>query len=229
MPPKYVLVAGTEKDKEELEKLQAALDEKEIEAKKAMDEHKDELAKLKSAADSFQEPGPVVKAIIAGLPDEDKKLAKARAIKAIDEEKDEEVKAKLQKAMEDIFETGNGSNTNANTEKEKEQTAVIAVLTAKAATPIITKILTAKTLAGASEAEITADKSRLESLSLVAIEEEYTANKVFIDQKLTASQVNNGAEQLIAAEERGFEFNGVSGPLTGKSIDIDNILGDLTL
>jgi len=129
MAPKYVLIAGTEKDKEVVANLEKENDE--LKSKLKANDEQHEKEKLE-AADSYQEPGPVVKAIIAAMDEDHKEDAKARIAKliAIAQEEDEEKKAKLIKAQKDIFETGNGTNTNAKSamdeEKEEEQTAVIA-------------------------------------------------------------------------------------------------------
>jgi len=230
MAPPTVIVANDDDLKNENAKLKAQHEEDEKTAKANDDEKKDLEAKLKANLDErIQEPGPVVKAIIAGMDEDHKKDAKARIAKLIAEEDDPEKKEAMKKANEEIFDTGNGENTNAQTEEEKEKTAVIASLSAKVSEPIINKILTAKTKAGASESEIAEEQKRLTAMTLPAIEKEFESNKIFINQQLTATQVNEGVEALTAAEETKFDFNGVNGALVGKAVDIDAIVGDATL
>jgi len=230
MSAKVIIANDEEKDKQ-IAKLEAACDDYK-KAKKAMEnDHEKEVAKLKADHEVFQEPGPVVKAIIAGMDEDHKEEAKARVQKAMDEEKDEHAKASIKKAMEEIFETGNGTNKNAmdNDHEKEEVKAVIASLSAKVSEPIIKKILTAKTKAGATEDDINSELKRLAAMTLPQIEKEYKSNEIFINQQLTAKQVEDGVESLTAAEEKEFDFNGVHGALTGKSVDIDAIVEEATL
>lgn len=221
MAPPTVLIANDEEKDKVIANLKAELEDEKT-ARKAMDEEHDKTkAKLKASDDKIAEPGPVVKAIIAGMDDDHKKDAKARAIKAMDDETDEVAKAKAIKAIEDVFETGNGVNTNATeTEKEKELGAELKALTADAVKPIINKILSAKVAAGADEKLITSETARLSAMTLSAIKKEYSENAILIEKELAASQIPE-TESLIASEERGFEFNGHTGPLVGNAIDID--------
>lgn len=228
-----VIVANDDELKKENAKLKAACEDYE-KAKKAMEDDKEKMeAKLKAQDEKvFQEPGPVVKAIVGAMDEEHKKDAKKAAMDEIEKTAmDEEHKEKARKAMEEIFDTGNGVNTNAmHDDHEKEEAkAVIASLSAKVSEPIIKKILTAKTKAGASEDDINAELKRLAAMTLPAIEKEYKSNEIFINQQLTASQVTEDSASLVAAEETKFDFNGVNGALTGKSTDIGAILEDATL
>ena len=177
--------------------------------------------------------------LIATDEEKDKEIAKLKAqhekdekkAKAMDEEHDESKKAEMEKdlkALEEVFETGNGVNTNAQeTEEEKEKTAVIAALTAKVARPIINEILTAKTNAGATEDQIKEETKRLTAMTLPEVEVEYKANEVFIKQALAATAIEQDSEALSASFEKEFEFNGVNG-LTAKVTDIDEILEQVT-
>ena len=234
MPPPVVLVAQTDEEKDkEMAKLKAQHDEDKKKAK-AMDEEHDKMeAKLKAQVKEIPAtPGPVVKAILAGMDEEDMEKAKKAIKAAMDEEHDENKRAAMEedlKAMEQVFETGNGVNTNAqeNNEKEKEQTAVIAALTAKVARPIINEILTAKTNAGATENQIKEETKRLTAMTLPQVEAEYKSQEVFIKQALAATTIENDAEELTASFEKEFEFNGVNG-LTAKVIDVDEILEQVT-
>ncbi len=211
-----ILIATTDEDKDtQIAKLKATLEE-EQKARKALDEEKEKVeAKLKATED------------------EDKMEHAKKAIKAaLDEEEDETKKASLMKAME-VFDTGNGVNTNATdntTEEEKEQTAVIATLSAKVAEPIITKILTAKAIAGIGEKEIDEERTRLSALSLPALEKEFKSQEVFINNTLSANQDSSDTSSLVASVENSFEFNGIqNGPLIGKTVSLDVALGDATL
>ena len=205
--PKYVLIAGTDEDKKEVAKLQATLDEKEKEAKKAQDEKKDLEAKLQA------------------IEEEDKVEHAKKAIKAaIDDEKDEEKKASMIKAMEDIFDTGNGVNTNAQeTEKEKEQTAVIASLTADAAKPLITNILKAKKINGATAEALKAEAEDLTKLSYSALKAVYSTQEVYINKALAGSTIKNNSTGLVAKMESEFDFNGDEFSLTAKVVDLDEV------
>ncbi len=216
MAPPTILVAQ-EDDKEKVAKLEAACDDLKSKMKAMDEDHKEEVAKLK-AADSFQEPGPkVTAAIIASLK------------KAMDEEKEETAKAKIAtaiKAMEDVYETGNGVNTNANDkddlhamdEEHKEQSAVIATLTAKYVKPLIAKILQAKQIAGATSEQLAADQKALSAMKLPEFEALYASQEVFINQALKAN-ADEHTEALFAKIESDFDFNGSA--LTGKAIDVD--------
>jgi len=221
-----VLVAQDEDKDKEIAKLQSMNDEHEKKAKAMHEEHEKMAAQIK-AMDMPPEvpatPGPVVKAIFAQMDEEERKQARIEAETAVAQEKDEEKKAVMQKAMEDIFETGNGVNTNAQNKDEEEKTAVIAALTAKVAKPIINEILTAKTKAGATEEHIKEETKRLVAMTLPQVEAEYKSQEVFIKQSLSASEIAESNESLIASSEKGFEFNGVS-PLTASAVDIDAAL-----
>jgi len=233
--PSYVLIAGTEEDKKEVAKLQANLEEEKQNAKKANDE-KDELeAKLKAALEVKETtPGPVVKAIIAAMDDDHKEDAKARIAKLIAQEEDEEKKAALKKANEDIFDTGNGVNTNANdeTEKEKEQTAVIATLTADASKPLIAKILIAKKYNGADEKALKATEEKLTKLNYTALKATFENEEIYIKKALAAAIIPNEVTQsseiqaLVAQYEGTIPFNGIGDgfALTGKAVNIDEAL-----
>ena len=216
MAPKYVLIAGTDKDKEVV----ANLEKENEELKSKLKATEDEKEKLE-AADSYQEPGPVVKAIVAAMDEEHEKEAKASIAKLIANEDDPEKKAKLVKAMEDVFETGNGTNTNAKEDdpEKEEQTAVIATLTAKYIQPLIAKILQAKALAGASSASLEAEQKVLSAMKLPEFEALYASQEVFINQALAAQSID-GVEALSAKTiESTFVFNGAS--LIGKTVDVD--------
>jgi len=222
MAPPTVLVATSEDDKNEIAKLKANLEEKEQEAKKANHEKEDLEAKLK-AADSFQEPGPVVKAIVAGMDEDHKEDAKARIAKLIAQEEDEEKKAKLVKAQKEIFDTGNGTNTNArygeHDEHEKEQTAVIATLTAKYIQPLIAKILQAKAIAGASSASLEAEAKVLSAMKLPEFEALYANQEIFINQAIESQDAVEQTALSAKTIESTFEFNGAG--LIGKTVNID--------
>lgn len=216
MAPPTVLIA--QNDEEKTAKLQAECDDLKSKLKAMDEDHKDEVAKLK-AADSYQEPGPEVHAkLIASLKkamdDMDEKEAKGKMAKAI-------------KAMEEVFDTGNGVNTNAMSdeddlhamdEEKKEQSAVIATLTAKYVKPLIAKILQAKQIAGATSEQLAADQKALSAMKLPEFEALYASQEVFINQALKAQAVEH-TESLFAKVESEFEFNGSA--LTGKTIDID--------
>ncbi len=226
MKSPVVLVAQDEDKDKEIAKLQSQNEEYEKKAKAMHEEHEKMEAKL-NAMDMPPEvpatPGPVVKAIFAQMDEEERKQARIEAETAVAQEKDEEKKAVMQKAMEEIFETGNGVNTNAQNKDEEEKTAVIAALTAKVAKPIINEILTAKTKAGATEEQITKETKRLTAMTLPQIEKEYESQEIFIKQALSASEVEQSSESLTASFEKSFEFNGVS-PLTASAVDIDAAL-----
>jgi len=233
MPP-IVLVAQSEEEKDkEMAKLKAQHEEDEKKMHAMDEEHEKMEAKLKAQVKEIPAtPGPVVKAILAGMDEDDMEKAKKAIRHAMDEEHDENKRATMEedlKALEEVFETGNGVNTNAqeHNEKEKEQTAVIAALTAKVARPIINEILTAKTNAGATENQIKEETKRLTAMTLPQVEAEYKANEVFIKQALAATAIEQDAEALSASFEKEFEFNGVNG-LTAKVIDVDEILEQVT-
>jgi len=228
MTPPVVLVAQDEDKDKEIAKLKAQHEEDE---KKAKADH-EEMEKMKAriATDLPPEkpatPGPVVKAIFAQMDEEERKQARIEAETAVAQEDDPEKKAAMQKAMEEIFDTGNGVNTNArksNLEDEEEKTATLKALTAKVARPIINEILTAKTKAGATEEEIAAETKRLTAMTLPQIEQEYKNQEIFIKQSLVASDTVESSEALTARYEKSFEFNGVT-PLTANAIDIDAAL-----
>ena len=225
-----VIVANDEDLKNENAKLKAMHEEDEKKAKTAMDDHEKEVAKLKANLDDrIAEPGPVVKAIIATM-DEDKMEEAKKAIRhAIDEEDNETKKAEMEKelkALEEIFETGNGVNTNAqDMEKEKEKDAVIASLTAKVSQPIIKKILTAKQISGATEEDLKTEQKRLTALTFPKLQEEYESQEIFINQALKASVEFDETKALVASVENAFEFNGAQGmALVGKSINLDEAI-----
>jgi len=234
MAPPIVLVAQTEEEKDkEMAKLKAQHEEDEKKAKAMDEEHEKMEAKLKAQVKEIPAtPGPVVKAILAGMDEEDMEKAKKAIKHAMDEEHDENKRAVMEedlKALEQVFDTGNGVNTNAqeNNEKEEEQKAVIAALTAKVARPIINEILTAKTNAGATENQIKEETKRLTAMTLPQVEAEYKSQEVFIKQALVATAIEEDAEALTAGFEKEFEFNGVNG-LTAKVIDVDEILEQIT-
>lgn len=209
--PKYVLIAGTEEDKKEVAKLQAELEEEKKARTAAEDKEKDVTAKL------------------SAMEDEDKVENAKKAIKAaFDDEKDEKVKATLKTAME-VFDTGNGVNTNAKkaeTEDEKEKTAAIATLTAAAGKPLITKILKAKEIAGATESALKAETEKLNKLPFSALQAVYDSQEIFINKTLTAAYKVHDEQALVAAIESQVPFNGEFA-LTGKSIDLDEAMGHL--
>jgi len=231
MVPPVVLVAQTEEEKDKMiANLKAQHEEDEKKAKAMDEEHEKMESRLKAQKEEIPAtPGPVVKAIIATMDEDDMEKAKKAIRHAQDEEKDENTKAAIQKAMaalEEIFDTGNGTNTNArhaqDEEKEKEKTAVIAALTAKVAKPIINEILTAKVNAGASEKQIKEETKRLAAMSLPQVEAEYKSQEVFIKQALQASAIEQSEEALTAGFEKTFDFNGAG--LTAKETNIDEIL-----
>ncbi len=211
MPPKQILIASTDEEKDkQIANLKAELDEEKTTAKKANEEYEKMEASLKA------------------ITDEDKMESAKKAIKAaLDEEEDETKKAKIASVMKamSVFETGNGVNTNANeTEKEKEQTAVIASLTAKAALPIITKMLTARKIAGADEKALDEERTRLSALTYPALEAEFKTQEIFINSSLSARHIEDNQTELTAALEKEFEFNGETGSLVGKTFDLDEAL-----
>ena len=190
------------------------------------------------------------KAIIAGMSDEDSAMSKG--MKGMDDDMKQKI-AKVMKAMEKTFDQDKSMDAAAEiagiltepstkvTEESKAKTAqLIATITTlenKAKLPIINKILTAKTLTGASEDIIKADNVRLTAMSLSDIESEYAVSNVFIEKALSAktapAQINTDTSAAQAAlnasvqQEHTFDFNGVSnqmGALTGKEIDIDSIM-----
>ena len=237
MVPPIVLVAQTEEDKDkEIAKLKAQHEDDEKKITAMDEEHEKMEAKLRAQVKEIPAtPGPVVKAIISAMDEDDMEKAKKAIRATMDEEHDEAKKAEMEedlKAMEQVFDTGNGVNTNAmrhgqEDDEEKEKTAVIAALTAKVAKPIINEILTAKTNAGATEKQIKEETNRLTAMTLPEIEAEYKVNEVFIKQALTATAIEEDAEALSASFEKEFEFNGVNG-LTAKVTDIDAILEQVT-
>lgn len=233
-PPKILIAQDEDKDKE-IAKLKAQHDEDEKKMTAMDEDHEKMESKLKAQKEEIPAtPGPVVTAIIAQMDEDDMEKAKTAIKHAIDEEDDKTKKANLEdelKAMEEVFETGNGVNTNAvrhgqEEDEKKEQTAVIAALTAKVTKPIINEILTAKVKAGASEKLITEETKRLTAMSLTAVEAEFKSNEVFIKQALTAEAIAENAEALTAGFEKEFDFNGING-LTAKSLDVDEILEGL--
>ena len=238
MAPPLVLVAQTDEEKDkEIAKLKAQNEEYEKKAKAMDEEHEKMEAKLNAQVKEIPAtPGPVVKAIISAMDEDDMEKAKKAIKAAMDEEHDEAKKAAMEedlKAMEQVFNTGNGVNTNAmrhgqEDDEEKEKTAVIAALTAKVAKPIINEILTAKTNAGATEDQIKEETKRLTAMTLPQVEAEYKTQEIFIKQALAATAIEEDAEALSARFEKTFEFNGVNG-LTAKAVDVDELLENATL
>ena len=228
-----ILIANDEEKDKEIAKLKAQNEEYEKKAKAMDEEHEKMEAKLNAQVKEIPAtPGPVVKAIFAQMDEEERKQARIEAETAVAQEKDEDKKMAMQKAMEEIFETGNGVNTNAirhaqEDDEKKEQTAVIAALTAKVAKPIINEILTAKTNAGATEDQIKEETKRLTAMTLPQVEAEYKSQEIFIKQALVATAIEQDSEALSASFEKELEFNGVNG-LTAKVIDVDEILEQVT-
>lgn len=236
MGPPTILIANDEEKDKEIAKLKAQHEDDEKKMTAMDEEHEKMEAKLNAQVKEIPAtPGPVVKAIIAGMDEDDMEKAKKAIKAAMDEEHDEAKHAEMEKdlkALEEVFETGNGVNTNAirhaqEDDDKKEQTAVIAALTAKVARPIINEILTAKTNAGATEKQIKEETKRLIAMTLPEVEVEYKVNEVFIKQALAATAIEEDAEALSASFEKEFEFNGVNG-LTAKVTDIDAILEQVT-
>ncbi len=233
MGPPTILIANDEEKDKEIAKLKAQHEDDEKKMTAMDEEHEKMEAKLNAQVKEIPAtPGPIVKAIIAQMNEDDMEKAKKDIKAAMDEEHDEAKHAAMEedlKALEEVFETGNGVNTNAqeNNEKEKEKTAVIAALTAKVARPIINEILTAKTNAGATEDQIKEETKRLTALTLPQVEAEYKSQEVFIKQALAATAIEENAEALSASFEKEFEFNGVNG-LSAKVTDIDAILAEAT-
>ena len=231
-----ILIANDEEKDKEIAKLKAQNEEYEKKAKAMDEEHEKMEAKLNAQVKEIPAtPGPVVKAIISAMDEDDMEKAKKAIKAAMDEEHDEAKKAAMEedlKAMEQVFNTGNGVNTNAmrhgqEDDEEKEKTAVIAALTAKVAKPIINEILTAKTNAGATEDQIKEETKRLTAMTLPQVEAEYKTQEIFIKQALAATAIEEDTEALSASFEKTFEFNGVNG-LTAKVIDVDEILEQIT-
>jgi len=231
--PPVFLVAQTEEDKD---KMMASLKSQHEEDEKKMHAMDEEHEKMESRLKAQEKeipatPGPVVKAIIAAMDEEHMENAKKAIKAAIAQEEDETKKANLEKdlkAMEEIFDTGNGTNTNAmrhgqEDKEKKEETAVIAALTAKVTKPIINEILTAKVNAGATEDHIKEETKRLAAMSLPQVEQEYKSQEVFIKQALQGKQIEEDAEQLTAGFEKTFDFNGING-LTAKTVNVDEVL-----
>jgi len=236
MGPPTILIANDEEKDKEIAKLKAQHEDDEKKMTAMDEEHEKMEAKLNAQVKEIPAtPGPVVKAIIAQMNEDDMEKAKKAIKAAMDEEHDEAKHAEMEKdlkALEEVFETGNGVNTNAirhaqEEDDKKEQTAVIAALTAKVARPIINEILTAKTNAGATEDQIKEETKRLIAMTLPEVEAEYKVNEVFIKQALTAEAIEQDSEALSASFEKEFEFNGVNG-LTAKVTDIDAILEQVT-
>ncbi len=232
-----VLIANDEEKDKEIAKLKGQHEDDEKKMTAMDEEHEKMEAKLNAQVKEIPAtPGPVVKAIIAQMNEDDMEKAKKDIKAAMDEEHDEAKKAAMEedlKAMEQVFDTGNGVNTNAmrhgqeDDDKEKEKTAVIAALTAEISPQFINKILTAKTKAGATEEEIKKETKRLTAMSLPTLKEEYKNQEIYIKQALTATAIEEDAEALTASFEKEFEFNGVNG-LTAKVTDIDAILEQVT-
>ena len=220
---------------------------------KAMEEElKDAKAKIagleKANSDNISVPADnprqlhsIFKAIIAGM--EDDKSEMAKGMKGMEDE-EKEVVARVMKAMENVFDQGNGTNRQVAkilgepatkvTEAQAQTAATIASLESKYKAPIINKILTAKTLSGSTEAEIKDETSRLTNLSLIALESEYNASKVFIEKALSAdTSVPTSPTQeqstLVGSQESTFDFNGVqsSNALVGNTVSLDKILGGI--
>jgi hypothetical protein len=245
---KYILTAQDEThddddDKKKIASLQKAMDEKEHELKDA----KAKIAKLE--ADHVPDPHPPVvrdlksklEAIITTAMDTEHHAKHA----SDDDDDDDDHVAKAVKAIMEVFDRGAGTPVGNPTEFEtspktgtvqgepatkvveaKTANALIAQLQNRIAQPIIEKILTAKTLKGASEGAIKADEKRLNQMSLTAIEHEYKQNQVFIEDALTANQEDLENKALIARTESKFDFNGVSAQsaLTGNTFSIDKAL-----
>jgi len=231
-----VLIANDEEKDKEIAKLKAQHEDDEKKMTAMDEEHEKMESKLKAQVKEIPAtPGPIVKAIIAQMNEDDMEKAKKAIKAAMDEEHDEAKRAEMEKdlkALEEVFETGNGVNTNAirhaqEDDDKKEQTAVIAALTAKVAKPIINEILTAKTNAGATEDQIKEETKRLTAMTLPQVEAEYKTQEIFIKQALAATAIEQDAEALSASFEKEFEFNGVNG-LTAKVIDVDEILEQVT-
>ena len=112
-----VLIANDEEKDKEIAKLKAQHEEDEKKAKAMDEDHEKMEAKLKAQVKEIPAtPGPVVKAIIGGMDEDDMEKAKKAIKTAMDEEHDEAKKSAMEedlKAMEQVFDTGNGVNTNA--------------------------------------------------------------------------------------------------------------------
>jgi len=225
MAPPTVLIAQNDEEKDkQIAKLKTACEDYEKKAKAMDEEHEKMEAKLAAQdPNTFQEPGPVVKAIIAGMDEDHKEDAKARIAKLIAQEDDEEKKASLIKAQKEIFDTGNGVNTNAKSamdeEHDKEQTATLAKLSAHYTKPLIAKILQAKAIAGASSASLEAEEKVLSAMKLPDFEALYANQEIFINQAIESQDAAIDSALSAKTIEAGFDFNGAS--LIGKTVDID--------
>lgn len=228
-PPSHILI-GTDEDKDKvIAKLKANLEEEEKNAKKAMDEKEHMEAKLKALEETT--PGPVVKAMSAGMDEDHKEEAKKALLKAADDEDNPFKKASLVKAAEDIFDKGNGTNTNSAKvaqDEEEEKTATMKALTARAAEPTIKKMLSARQVMGADPDDLAIEKKRLSALTLTQLDSEYKSQEIFITQALQASVIVETPEHaLTAGMEKEMPFNG-AGALTGKTIDLDAVIAEAT-
>lgn len=246
--PKYILTAQDDNNHDEdkdktIASLQKAMDEKEHELKDA---------KAKLQADHVPDPHPPVVrdlkskiiAVVKAMHEDDDE----HKMHAMDEDHEEEKMAKAIKAISEIFDRGSGTavgnptnyetspKTNATVQGEPstkvtqaKTAALVAELQHEIAKPIITKLLTAKTLKGATEDAIKADETRLNKMSLKAVKDEYKAMEVFIDDALTANQENLDNKALTAKEESNFDFNGISltASVNGTEFSIDKALGGM--
>jgi len=234
MPPaKYILTANHEEDPE----MKKAMEEKE----KELQDAKAKIAKLEATHNTKPVvPGDdprglhsLFKAILSAMDDDEHEMHKG--MKGMDYD-DKETAKKAIKAMMEVFEEGNGTQVEnkteftGNHEEDKEHVAKTAALLARIkdlekdkSQVFINKILTAKTLRGATEDDIKLDSKRLAKMSLKAVTAEYESSKIFIEDALTANEEDTTS--LTARTEQGFEFNGekMSG-LYGNTVSIDKVL-----
>ena len=212
-PPKYVLVAGNDDDKEMVAKLIANLEEEKKNAKKAQEDKEEMEAKLKA------------------IDEEDKVEHAKKAVKAaLDAQEDEEKKDEAKHAIEEIFETQGTKKgkKGQDEEKKEEETAVTAAFKDILVTPMINNILAAKKVHGASEESLTAEKKILEKLPFTALKASYDSQEIYIKQALSGKVENPSVDfqALVANYEGTIPFNGIAPgtALTGKAVNIDEAL-----
>lgn len=244
---KYILTAAQDETKDhdddkdkQIASLQKAVHDKEDELKdaKAKLQAQEREKKVHPHPPEVRELRSKMEALLQAMDEEEH-------MKGMDEEHREKMKAGMVAIME-VYDEGNGTQVGNPTEFERapktgtvqgepstkvsqaKTASRLVALERKVAAPLIKKILTAKTLKGASEDAIKIEEKRLYQMPLSAVEHEYENQKIFIEDALTAAQEEFDQKALIGKEESTFDFNGIA--LTGNygnEFSIDKTLGGL--
>lgn len=147
--------------------------------------------------------------------------AQVASMKKANDEMEKDYKAKIA-----VFEQQKGNVQNEPA--TKVQDAKIAKLEKIASAPLIEKMLTAKEISGADDAELKEETARLTAMTFDEVQKEYDGNSKLI-ARILATKVDETA--LIAKnEEKQFEFNGGNKgqQLTGKTVSLDQILNEVS-